>query len=729
MKRSLLCCLILCCLLVAAPSLADPISVDYLAEHEGNLYCVEMNKISRMSGDTWVTCYENSKFQIKLIAWSGNTCFALGRLQEDSYTETHNIQEITYQLLPLHQSESALIPAGDPIDLPFSYHYIVNMASNQFSHDEECSFLFMVANEAFIYFLAHDPEINFSQTCTLYQVSLTTGETKSLTSGDYVHLSLCQDILYMDVTDTNHLSSTLMSYNPQANSWAEIEPLQKYAFSAPVHDPEMNVIYYTCGNEIKCYDPATCTTTVVCPSDAYIDAYMDAALFGDFYVAYPGFGFEGELVYTQVKNLNQSHTVVIGTDSGNDQLSSIYHQSHPEIIFSRMDVSPDSLPQRVVSKEETPHVYQLLQRYGGYHFLRRKGYLSPLDDCEEISTFAESLYPVLRESLTDKEGRICAMPATLNMACGFSYNPYALSDAGLTEDDLPTTMLEMTAFIDEWQARAYADEVPEQLFGRSINAPIWDYLLSTAIETQLNTQRRDGEPLKLCTPELTHVVEWLDEHRSLSELQCTLDDWEVTPLFQFDLADLSPLRDYTWQSGYQPMPMTMDGNHEPILPVEMSVYAVNRFSAEGDQAAAKAFLNSMPQMMQPLQHVLMQPGQNEPILDEDEVENLQNAQAALDNLLAVAAEVEGVPSASLQENIDIEEDIVARAQRSLYVISAEQIDAWREIAPTMYVITSTWDSYASTKQVYDQFRKGQVSAEQFLRELERILQMEAMESQ
>ena len=51
MKRSLLCCLILCCLLVAVPSLADPISVDCLAEHEGSLYRVDMGLISRMTGN------------------------------------------------------------------------------------------------------------------------------------------------------------------------------------------------------------------------------------------------------------------------------------------------------------------------------------------------------------------------------------------------------------------------------------------------------------------------------------------------------------------------------------------------------------------------------------------------------------------------------------------------------------------------------------------------------
>lgn len=728
MKRRLLSILILLCLLPFFPCLAESISVDCLVSHDGMLYRVDMGIISRMTNDAWETCYSNSKFRVELLTWIDDTCYALGHLEEDSFTETHNIQDITYQLLPLRQSENALVPAGDPIVLPFSYHYVVSMAEKWWSHGEECSFFDMVADETSVYFLAHDPETNLGQTCTLYQVSLTTGETTALSTGDYAHLALCRGILYMDVMDTAHISSSLMAYVPLTDIWTEIESRQNYAFAAPVYDPETDTIYYTCGSDIKCYDPATGTSTVVCPSEAHVGAENGVALLGNFYVAYCRPTAFGEPVYTQVKHREQTHTIAVNCGQG-DPFVLAYRRMHPEISFRFETILVGDYAQRVVTQEPTPHVYQFLQQFGDFDFLLDKGYLTPLDDCEEVSTFAESLYPVLWESLMDEEGRICAMPATLNMAAGFSYSPQALADAGLTEDDLPTTMLEMTAFIDEWQARAYADEVPEQLFGRSISARIWDYLLSTAIETQLNTQRRDGEPLKLCTPELTQVVEWLDEHRSLSELQCTLEDWEATPLFQFDLGDLSPLRDYTWQSGYQPMSMAMDGNHEPILPVEMSVYAINRFSAEEDQAAAKAFLNSMPQMMQPIQHVLMQPEQNEPILDEEEAENLKNAQAELDRLLAVAVEVEGVPSASLQENIDITEDIVARTQRSLYVISAEQIAAWREIAPTMYVITSTWDNYTSTKQVYDQFRRGQVSAEQFLRELERILQMEAMENE
>lgn len=718
----------LCCLLIVTPSLAEVLSVDCLAEHDSTLYRVDMGIISRMTNDAWETCYSNSKFRVELLTWIDDTCYALGHLEEDSFTETHNIQDITYQLLPLRQSENALVPAGDPIVLPFSYHYVVSMAEKWCSHGEECSFFDMVADETSIYFLAHDPETNMGQTCTLYQVSLATGETTALSTGDYAHLALCQGILYMDVMDTAHISSSLMAYDPLTDIWTEIESRQNYAFAAPVHDPETDTIYYTCGSDIKCYNPATGASTVVCPSEAHVGAEDGVALLGNFYVAYCRPTVFGEPVYTQVKHREQTHTIAVNCGQG-DPFVLAYRRMHPEISFRFEDIYPGDYAQRVVTQEPTPHVYQFQQRDGDFDFLLDKGYLTPLDDCTEIAALAESLYPALRESLTDENGRISAVPTSLNMACGFAYSPQALADAGLTEDDLPTTMLEMTAFIEEWQALADAGEVSEALFGQVINGHLWSHLLSTAIETQLNTQRRDGEDLNLCTPELIQVVTWLDEHRSLSDLQCTLDDWDITPLFQFDLNDLSPLRDYSWQSGYQPMSMAMDGNHEPILPVEMSVYAVNRFSAEEDQAAAKTFLNSMPQMMQPLQHVLMQPEQNEPILDEEEVENLKNAQAELDRLLAVAAEVEGVPSASLQESIDIKEGIVARTQQSLYVISAEQIAAWREIAPTMYVITSTWDSYTSTKQVYEKFRRGQVSAEQFLRELERILQMEAMESQ
>lgn len=706
-----LCCL--CSFLAVIPGLAESVALDGLVEHDDILYRVESWSIQALSGDTWEPCHASGTNLIRALTWAGDTCYALGYSWDNTLSE-----DVPYQLLPLQQSGNTLVSAGVAIDLPFFYR----------SSTEECFFPAMDADEYFVYFLVHDPETNLSQTCTLYQVSLANGEATALSTGDYAHLALCRGILYMDVMDTAHISGTLMAYDPQTNIWTEIEPRQDYAFAAPVHDPETDTIYYTCGSDIKCYDPATGTAAVVCPSEVYVGADIGVTLLGDYYVAYCRPGTEGELLYTQVKHREQTHTIMVSTGKS-DEFVQTYRQLHPEISFRFEDIYPGDYAQRVITQQPTPHVYMLSQRHSDFAFLLRKGYLTPLDDCEEITAFLDALYPALRESLTDENGRISAVPTSLNMACGFAYSPQALADAGLTEDDLPTTMLEMTAFIEEWQALADAGEVSEALFGQVINGHLWSHLLSTAIETQLNTQRRDGEDLNLCTPELIQVVTWLDEHRSLSDLQCTLDDWDITPLFYFDLANFSPLRDYSWQSGYQPMSMAMDGNHEPILPVEMSVYAVNRFSAEEDQAAAKTFLNSMPQMMQPLQHVLMQPEQNEPILDEEEVENLKNAQAELDRLLAVAAEVEGVPSASLQESIDIEEGIVARTQRSLYVISAEQIAAWREIVPTMYVITSTWDSYTSTKQVYEKFRRGQVSAEQFLRELERILQMEAMESQ
>lgn len=691
-------------------SLTEPLSTDCLVEHDGVLYCADTT-IRTMTDGAWETCYPYNGMNICSLAWFGDTCYALGYSVDST-------GEVPYQLLVLEASESGLVSAGEPISLSL-FHSATS---------ELCSCISLAVDETSAFFLLHDPDVNLSQTCTLYQVSLATGETTALSTGDYAHLALCQGILYMDVMDAAHLSSTLMAYDPQTDVWTEIEPLQRYTFAAPVYDPETDTIYYTGGSDIKRYDPATGTATVVCPSEIIVGAEDGVALLGNFYVAYCRPTAWGEPAYTQVKHRGQTHTIAVNCGQG-DPFVLAYRRMHPEISFRFETILARDYAQRVVAQEPTPHVYQFQQLDGNFDFLLDKGYLTPLDDCEEISTFVESLYPVLRESLMDEEGRICAMPATLNMAAGFSYSPQALADAGFTVDDLPTTMLEMTAFIDEWQVRANEGEVSELLFGRSISARIWDYLLSTAIDTQLSTQRRDGEPLKLCTPELMQVVEWLDEHRSLSELQCTLEDWEVTPLFQFDLGDLSPLRDYTWQDGYQPMLMAMDGNHEPILPVEMSLYAVNRFSAEEDQAAAKAFLNSMPQLMQPLQRVLMQPEQNEPILDEDAAESLAAGQEHLAELLAVAAEVEGVLSASLQESIDLAELLIADAQADLYVINAEQIAVWREIAPSMYVVTGTWNSYTSTKQVYEKFSKGQVSAEQFLQELERIMQMEALENE
>ena len=329
----------LCCLLIVTPSLAEVLSVDCLAEHDSTLYRVDMGIISRMTNDAWETCYSNGKFPIKLLTWIDDTCYALGRFQEDSYTETHNIQDITYQLLPLRQSENALVPAGDPIDLPFSYHYVVSMVENEYFYHEEYSFLDMLADETSVYFLAHDPETNLGQTCTLYQVSLTTGETKALSTGDYAHLALCQGILYMDVMDTAHISSSLMAYDPLTDIWTEIESRQNYAFAAPVHDPETDTIYYTCGSDIKCYNPATGTSTVVCPGEAHVGAEDGVALLGNFYVAYCRPTAFGEPVYTQVKHREQTHTIAVNCGQG-DPFVLAYRRMHPEISFRCEDIYP-----------------------------------------------------------------------------------------------------------------------------------------------------------------------------------------------------------------------------------------------------------------------------------------------------------------------------------------------------------------------------------------------------
>ena len=372
-----------------------------------------------------------------------------------------------------------------------------------------------------------------------------------------------------------------------------------------------------------------------------------------------------------------------------------------------------------------------------YEALRARGFLPSLDGLTNTCSFVESCYPFVRDACT-VGGAVVALPVEVGFNAPLSWDAGALAKLGLTEEDLPATWPEFflsLASLSEAAERAGLYLFEPQQGWESLRDVLFDAML--AEYAAHISQAEDGydTPAFRAALEAFAAVDWANIGL-LSDEQAFAYEADDAP-FAGDgasrvlfaaYADVSAQSDMA-ASGLQWLPLGFSGDVGPTIAADVTVAFVNPFSAHPDEA--RAFVETLAGAMDAVTRLELSPAYDEPVPLDTFAADLADYDRSLADARAALEAAEGEDRQTFAEMIDFYEQ--ARADylaEDGWKVSASALAAYRQRTTCMLLARNLFsgESDMAAYEAAQQFKAGALSADGFIRQLDRMLSMQRREN-
>lgn len=432
-----------------------------------------------------------------------------------------------------------------------------------------------------------------------------------------------------------------------------------------------------------------------------------------------------------------------------------YAKEHPEVGIVYASTSASTAPDYTqhMQSGEALDLYSFYLPGDAFAALRNKGYLAELSGSSDLLAAVTEMFPNLTKQVL-VDGHLYALPVEVSTSC-WSIDTAVLEDVGLTAEDVPTTYLELLNLIDEW-ITSYVEDYPEHA--------LMDYpyslsmqLFSQIMMAQIAECEADGRTLTFTDADFIATLNKLDSMRE--KLQAYENQWSddnnnvyVTDSGvtysgvtysgnaviggSYDTSSEGPLLssyasiDIHYASNPEstavPLMLSIQPNHDSSVIGDIRVMAVNRSSKNAD--AAMNLLTYLAVNRSDYQKSLLSPAYTDNIEDSFYEENKANHESYIDELTKAMATADDSEKRDYQEAIQNLTDALTRL--SPYQYTTEDILLYDSQMENVRIIESTVfygdDNEAST--LVKRYMDGNITVDQFVRELTRIVQMMIMEN-
>ncbi|MDO5378550.1 MAG: hypothetical protein Q4G52_09470 [Clostridia bacterium] len=423
----------------------------------------------------------------------------------------------------------------------------------------------------------------------------------------------------------------------------------------------------------------------------------------------------------RVQPVNETRVLRIAGGEKDDAYER-FMQSYPDVhvIVDIPALSATDIQLAVTADMDRADLF-VVDIYDGYRELRDKGYIAPLQS-DELSSFVQELYPVIRQSLMSGED-LMAIPSY------FCLTPWAVNETLwrkiLGDRPYPATYAQLIDLLEQWDAQAYPEVTPIE-FGGS-NA----MLLKTLVRQFILQQAHEQEAIAFDTPEMFELfrrILALDREPVETDLQ------EDAFIAMEKLLFFSPMSEYgVYDEGENRIvpiapPVLCEGDRQTV-PVQMRVYVLNPRSKVADLALA--YLQDVVDTYPAVMKASIIQGWSTPHLSE-------RAQREWDTLTARLAELKQAVQAHpdserIRQEMDSCEDSLAYIEQYGYDVSPESIEMYASLAAYMDIPLDSpyWgDANAVMRQLDDVLARmadGQTDEAQAVQEMNRISNMIYME--
>lgn len=247
-----------------------------------------------------------------------------------------------------------------------------------------------------------------------------------------------------------------------------------------------------------------------------------------------------------------------------------------------------------------------------------KGYVADLSDYPQIVDTASQMNPALTSCLM-RDSKLYGIPMHVK-SYGMGYDISLANGPGLSQEDLPTTYLELLEFIANFQY-AYGEEHPEvNLFG---NFNFKEIVFTNMLSRYTSELLRNGEKLHFDTPLFRKLI--------------TVNDfYEKQALLWNDVAFEGPYQFREIRST-QPLILPLDEGMQPLAESQVLAFFVNARTEHMDQAIL--YLAEYIREFNPYTSFALFPSMNDPVPNPDYdglVKEYENYIARLETRLKTA---------------------------------------------------------------------------------------------
>lgn len=453
-----------------------------------------------------------------------------------------------------------------------------------------------------------------------------------------------------------------------------------------------NVIYALEGNEITeaafaAEESETAESTAMTEDQVYLQCFGD-----------------GTLAKQKITGEKQQVLRIAGY-LNDKSLISVYREENPDVavIYTGDDPYNESAFAEKVLTGNLEADLVVISTYSSLmRSLIQKQYALPVDACAPAVELIGRMYPQMRDQVM-REGRYCGLPVGIR-AETMGYRPDLFEELGL---EVPHSVEELLRFA---QNASLPDDTvmwadPLCSFGEGLLQEAIDAAFARGTESDMDAA---GKVLEMWEKYDGYAGEESDNpfENALFTRHC----------------DAVPGRGNMLAENARFLLLSAAEGQEPALPADMEVILV--YAGTDKEELCLDFLSFCAEHLEDSTRIALLPDENEPVMEngaEEKIQELRELTETIAGMLAEEAENETLQQK--QEELLAE---LADEEKNQWKISAEEIEAYRAVAPCLVFNDSRWRYDTKDHQCYElreQLRTHSISAEEFVRRYSNLMWM------
>ena len=406
--------------------------------------------------------------------------------------------------------------------------------------------------------------------------------------------------------------------------------------------------------------------------------------------------------------------------SGTNAIDQQFEAEHPNVVIQY--VSSDTYEGMTIYEAIISHLVTIDVCYAdntstAEAFLS-KGYALDLSQFPSLKTMADAMYEPIR-SFAYANDSLVMLPYSIRLNYVMEYQEAALTEAGLTADDIPQTFPGLLKMMIQWdQEYGNQPDVVPFLFDESSHRE----LLLYALNAYISSYKKSGEELQFDTEEFRTLLDQVQEAAQSSYVQTA--DYNPARLFM-QVGRTVP--------GIHTISFPLRENETPRFSGNVSGWMIYSGSQHAELAAE--YIAYRMSLLSDAENILLYDGQYEPVERDDfqeQKESWEQSRSLLEQQLS--EETDEVTKRDLEYQIQQLTEYIENPSDDLrYEITAAEINFYQQdIIPNMGItyqnqITESSYTGAWAQTLIKQYVNGVIDREAFTRELNQHVQMMRME--
>lgn len=412
-----------------------------------------------------------------------------------------------------------------------------------------------------------------------------------------------------------------------------------------------------------------------------------------------------------------------------------FSNAHGDIslVLSREYSEVDHLIESMMNRDDSIDIYTLSVSTTTFDALYKRGYLMELDRSEKIRAFAEGMYPTLRDCLSSG-GHLVALPLS---AYGYTVgvNPKALSALGKSMEDVPDNWPDFLDFIAGLKDVLGEDSRVKLFYPGYSAEDVRNELFYAIFEDYQRYVNRTDPAIGYNTDMLLGLIKKLEQIDFAAMGYKTQAEMEENQNENYEYTDDGMLLQTgtgctigNFYSDFTPVLLGMAPGMTSPITLDVSVAIVNPYTKHPDEALA--FLEELADNIPDAVRYCFDPSLSEPVRGKWNEQAMAEWQKQLDDLKAELEKAEAADRQMIEDSIHDTEQTLTYYEENGWDVGPKDLAWYRAHDEGITIGAFNWlysDNSGEAYELMQQYRDGQISAEEMLAGIDRKVQMMLLE--